>query len=761
MVGAGALWWWSARPPARSECEQAVFSGDLKWDVGLCLAGYAFTGDEQELLWAAQAYISRGELESAEVLARGLLPGPLGADGHRILSFIMLSRYLGGDARMHASIAVWAHTFTGDEQALAKDYISLAQAAWQVGDLMASLEAADQALQLARRLGDLRKAVAAYLARADALRRMGHKHAAAKALESAFALAEKPCDKAWIQLKQGMCEMELELEKVAALTLVDAAVANAQCSSRVIKTAIALNQASLLRRAAPRATAALLDEVERAEGVKVETQLMRGYLAADRRALEEAAEHLARAADMPPPDTDWPWLIELARAELAELRGGPSGDQFAVDSYRRSIAMVTALRSSSSNRAAQFVSSHHGPFDGLIGLLARSGRWRDVLGVVLELDVSDMLRAYAPEPVGIGSGSSEDGPVLKNPATRLPPRSPSVDEILTAWRGRDLVIVIAQSRHRIGSGHERVYRLRVRDGEVTGQDVGDAGVAQQWAEALSLTPGDRAAARGLGAIFVPAEPSAERLHVLAIGTLGKVPLAALRDSDGLLASARRPMGRVLALHARGPEASGASRAIVITDPQGNLPAAAEEGRMVVEALRGTVQLAGAHTGIRATRERLWDARDAELLHVAAHVRASGQRRVLRLADGDVDPAEMAQAHLAPRLAVLASCGSAAAADEEGWGSFATALLEAGTVAVVATDRSVNDAASLRILSAFYAQPDWRTEPVRALARVQRDLDTRVVDSAAAPETNPQNWAAFSVLLRPPHISCVPAAGQAP
>ncbi len=185
--------------------------------------------------------------------------------------------------------------------------------------------------------------------------------------------------------------------------------------------------------------------------------------------------------------------------------------------------------------------------------------------------------------------------------------------------------------------------------------------------------------------------------------------------------------------------------------------------MVVGALTGHGPCSRRRVRETAPRaDRLRDARDAELLHVAAHVSATGPAAGAPPGRRRRRPRQRwLQAHLAPRLAVLASCSSAAATDEEGWGSIATALLEAGTVAVVATDRSVNDAASLQILRAFYAQPDWRTEPARALARVQRELDTRVIDDAAAPETNPQNWAAFSVLLRPPSISCGPAAGQAP
>jgi len=83
--------------------------------------------------------------------------------------------------------------------------------------------------------------------------------------------------------------------------------------------------------------------------------------------------------------------------------------------------------------------------------------------------------------------------------------------------------------------------------------------------------------------------------------------------------------------------------------------------------------------------------------------------------------EIVQRGLAPRIAVLAGCGSAAATDEEGWGSIAAALLESGTLVVIATDRSVGDAASLSLMRDFYAQSDWRTDSARALARVQQAL----------------------------------------
>jgi CHAT domain-containing protein len=64
--------------------------------------------------------------------------------------------------------------------------------------------------------------------------------------------------------------------------------------------------------------------------------------------------------------------------------------------------------------------------------------------------------------------------------------------------------------------------------------------------------------------------------------------------------------------------------------------------------------------------------------------------------------------------------------------------------VVATDRRVDDGATLEMMRDFYAQPDWRTDPARALARVQ-------ARAAEAGAVTPQTWAAFSVLGRPPFI----------
>ncbi len=750
-IAAGALagWLlWRFMHTPMSRCEQEVESRDWRRGVEICLESYKQTGNERDLASAARAYMYLGERPEAEVLAHRLLAGPLYGDACRILSYVTLRRGLGSIARIQAIFALVADTLAGDRRGLASDFVSLSQAAWQVGDFTSSLEAADLALEFAQQLDDSHKEATAYLARADVLRRMGDLHGAIETLTSASERASEPCDKAWIHLKTGICRIEAGQPGLAMLELQMAVVANRRCDSKDISGSAAINLAWLLRRKDPARALATLDELAKSDREDGTTLLVRGYLAADRGDLAAAERYVAQAAGLDLPDADWSWEFERARAELAELRGGLIGDVLAEYHYRRAVALIAALRASARARSAYLVASHRAPYDELIALLARHGRWRDVLATVLELDASDMLRATADEPIArVSSDPGGDTPI----ASSAGPPSFTVDDVLSAWRARDLVIVIAPSRHQIGAGRERAYRVQIAEGLVTGEDIGDAAMARRWADDLFAEPGDRDAARALGRMIVPEGPSDRTLHVLAIGPLGKVPLAALRDPDGSLVIARRPLVRVLAPGATGPEARGLGPSVVIADPQGNLPRAVMEGYVVAEALGAGTLLSGAATSTPATRARLWAAHDASSLHVAGHVGVLGRWRTLRLADGNVDPTEMVQRHLAPRVAVLAGCGSAAATDEEGWGSIAAALLESGTAVVIATDRSVRDDASLSLMREFYAQPDWRTDPARALANVQRALDARAATSGDE-AARPRSWAAFSVLARPPEVA---------
>ena len=739
LIAGGLLWWLQ---PRMSACEREVRSGDRRAGLELCLRVYRDTGDQRALYWAAKAHLFLGEIDDAEQLAHRLSAGALDGDAHWMLSYLALRQSRLREAQLQALLASNAHMIAGDRRGLAGDAVLLSQAAWRAGDFTGSLRAADEALTLAVQLGESHTEILGYIARADALRRIGDVPGAAATLETATERATDPCDRTWTRLKRAMCSIDAGQEGLAIAQLRAAAQANERCQSRDVTLQVAMNQAWLLRKQDPATALSKLDEVVKLDEEGADTLLLRGYIAADRGDFAAADQHLTRAESLDPPHADWPWEIACAHAELFEQRGGAFDDLLAEYHYRRSTALVGALRATAQARSAFVVASHRGPYDGLIALLARDGRWRDALGAILDLDASDMLRATTVERVEHYRPVPDDD--VPAPSPVVTPR-PSVDAVLSAWRSRDLVIVMARSDRQIGPGNERVYRLHIRDGEVTGEDVGDAKQARQWATDLFEHPGDRSAARALGRMIVPPGASDRALHVLAIGSLGKVPLAALRDDDGALIIARRPLVRVLALRAARPPSSGTGPPVVIADPRGNLPGAAAEGAAVAAALGAEARVSGSGSARRATREQLWAGRNAQLLHIAGHVVALGRWRVLPLADGEVDPTEMLQHGLAPRIAVIASCGSAAAMDEEGWGSIAAALLEAGTTTVVATDRSVDDSATLAVMKAFYAQPDWATEPAGALARAQQALE-----ASASPADAP-TWAAFSVLGRPPAI----------
>jgi hypothetical protein len=735
---AGVLIWRSLRPSVAA-CEREVRTGDHRIAVELCLQRYRDSGDERALYWAAKANLYLGELEEADRLAHRL-SGVLDGDARGLLSYLALRQRRFREAQLQAILASAAHIAAGDRAGLASDAVSMAQAARRSGDFTAAVRAAELAITLAQQIGDSHTESVGYIALADTLKWIGDVRGASDTLATAGDRAKVACDRTWISLKHAMCLLELRQDELAMAQLAAAARDNERCKSRDVSEQVATSQAWLLRKRDPARAVAKLDEFAASDEA---TFLLRSYLAADRGALDETERWLERAESVEQNSSQWRWEVACARAELAEERGGPLGDALAEMHYRRAIAMVAGQRTATQDRSAFLVSNHRAPYDGLISLLARSGRWRDALAVVLDLDASDMLRATADERMEHDSPAAEPDAPPHGPVAALP----GVDAVLPAWRDRDLVILLARSDRQIGPKDERVIRLQVSDGQVTGEDVGDAKAARRWADELFRDPGNQEAARALGTMMVPPGGGDRALHVLAIGSLGKVPLAALRDRDGRLILERRPLVRVLALRATRPESAGAGKPVVLADPRGDLAGAAVEGDAVQRAVGPEVRLSGARTARPATRTELWAARDAALLHIAGHVVAHGRWRVLPVADGEVDPAEMLEHGLAPRIAVLASCGSAAATDEEGWGSIAAALLEAGTAAVVATDRRVEDGATLEIMRAFYAQPDWRAEPARALARVQARAASGASGGVGAAET----WAAFSVLGRPPHI----------
>lgn len=756
-----------AKQRSISECERAARSNPSKDVVGICLESYRVTRDSQELRWAAEASLAIGDLEGAGQLAHSLIDGPSSIDGFRILSDVkrrMTPANADATQQEYAAIAFAAAMGANDGRGMVSAMVLLSKATCWQGDFTTAMDAADRALRIAERLGDASMEVSSHLLRADVLRRVGDVVGAAAAVKRASERMTSSCDKTWMHLHAGIHELDagpdertfrrkprIDLEpwmeelsigqaERAERELAWAEDSNRECGDAAASRSIHFGMARLMRETNPPGALENLNRVSKPEDDRnVESLLLRGYLAADRGAFDEADGYLVRAEGAEPLDPEWAWRIAQARAEVVELRGGPFVNLMAEYYYLRSIAIVSELRGRAQARSAYLLSSHRGPYDGFIELLARAGRWRDVLEVLVRLDASDMLGAAAAARDGIPL----DLMLLHmRPATvEHPP--PMLETVLAAWRSRELVIVIAPSRHQIGRGREHTYRVRINGGQITGADVGDANVTRRWAQSLFDDPGDDVAARALGAIIVPPDSTDEPLDVLAVGSLRKVPLAALRDDTGAPMVGRRPLARVLSILPGSPSPISTGLSVVIANSVGDRFSATLEGYSVASVLGYRGRLAGAFSSVSATRGELWAASRAELLHVVGQVDERDGWRALLLSDGAVTPDEIVQHGLAPRLAVLACSNSAVAHDEEGWGSIAAALLAAGTQNVIATERPLLDGESLPLMQAFYAQSDWRTDPVRALARVQT-LRARAED-----EKPNYSWAAFTVLRRPP------------
>jgi hypothetical protein len=717
-------------PPATcaAAIERTLWADALE----LCGETYRERADDHAGLGLATAHMNLGDMSAARSVAAELLDGPARGGGLRILS-VAAQRDSDPMAAVYASAALAVHLAARDRSETQRDLIALAAARWTESAYDASLAAADAARQLARLGRDKTGEGNAEIARFDAFRMLGATSAAEGALASAAVLLTAPCDQSWILCKQGLIRMRQGNGALAEISMNDCLPAATRCKQAELVESAHHNLAWLA------AAQGRAEDVERhlvAAGVDdVEALILRARMAAERGDLKRGDELLARADAEVAPDAEWPWVIASLRAEIAEL-GGRTADAEAA--YRRAIALAATLRSRTSESAPYVIASHRRASERLFALLARAERWNDALDVIVDLDAYDLLRTTSAAG-GLGPGGVQSAPDVRMDAVALTASQGapvSADDVIAAWRGRDLVIVVATGSRMVKPGSDQVWRLRVRDGEVTGDDVGDALEAEQLADDVMVDPSDVGKGNALGAMMVPVDASTESLFVLPVGVLSKAPLAALRRG-GVLVLAQRPLVRVLGVRPRRDATPPRSGAAVFGDPRLDLTKAQGEARDVAKVLG-----VDAVIGPEATTAAVLATSRVATLHIAAHSDDRGQRTVLHLADGDLGADEILRAGLSPGLAVLASCGSAAAGDEESWGSLAAAFLASGTERVIATQRTILDDSAAVLVRAFYEE--YRkagfSDPERALAAVQ---------AALAGTATSNEWAFFTVLAAPP------------
>ncbi|MBN1205933.1 MAG: CHAT domain-containing protein [Myxococcaceae bacterium] len=239
--------------------------------------------------------------------------------------------------------------------------------------------------------------------------------------------------------------------------------------------------------------------------------------------------------------------------------------------------------------------------------------------------------------------------------------------------------------------------------------------------------------------------AARRLIFIPYGVLRAVDFHALPfEGDALVAG--RPVAYALDLVRPPPAPAEAQErtALIVADPEGNLPLARDEARRVGEALREgwRVQVqegpAASGTAVRAALER------AELFHYAGHGRFAGLggwESSMPLYEGRLTVGDVLALRRVPSWVVLSGCETARASQEspvEGMG-LAQAFLAAGARGGVAAWRVVDDAHAMELMRALYRHGGAGAAPElpEALRQAQLELRARRPDA---------DWAAFRSLV---------------
>lgn len=459
-----------------------------------------------------------------------------------------------------------------------------------------------------------------------------------------------------------------------------------------------------------------------------------------------AAEDAIREALQEKTSPDWAWRLHH---ELGMVRAARGDEAEARAAYGRAIDEIEALRRELGSDALKdwLIEEKRAPYEALFALEARRGAVIDALSVAERARARTFLDAAvhaASSPARTGGAPTLQGATERFDALRAllpdlhgsPVAQPRpMDEILDAVRGRHILIYF-EAEGRLWLATAGASPLRV---QVLPTPAGDV---HALVSRLLVEPDDPAVAKSLGEALLPEDqlgPAGSILYVVADGTLGELPFAALR-LDGRYVVDRHPVVQVPSLNAlavlQRRRHAGYGPAVVLGDPRGDLPGAAQEATAVsrildTEPLRGDA----------ATTDALREAARADVLHLAAHAGFTDRGAWIELADGRVDARAVLSLGLRPRLAVLASCTSAAQRVAGVWGSLAAAFLAAGSQAVLATLWSVDDEVARRFVLRFYQEGGAR-DPARALARAQRAF--------AAEGEPPSAWAPF-VLVGAPAI----------
>lgn len=239
---------------------------------------------------------------------------------------------------------------------------------------------------------------------------------------------------------------------------------------------------------------------------------------------------------------------------------------------------------------------------------------------------------------------------------------------------------------------------------------------------------------------------AKRIRILPSGPLLDVDFHALPFGEGILLE-KVPVvyGLDLSVSTRSRRSSS-RHALLVTDPQDNLPGASIEARNVVQALESglkpwtTEELKGEQASPSVVQERL---AIADLVHYAGHGIFSGlggwDSGLLLAEDTQLTLGDILALERVPTWVVLSSCDTGRSSSETPVASpgLAQAFLLAGSQAVVASTRPAVDPEMPAFFTDLYEQ--WGREPDLAVALQRAQLSWR--------KRNPKaDWQGFRLFV---------------
>ncbi|MEU7118911.1 CHAT domain-containing protein [Streptomyces zaomyceticus] len=232
----------------------------------------------------------------------------------------------------------------------------------------------------------------------------------------------------------------------------------------------------------------------------------------------------------------------------------------------------------------------------------------------------------------------------------------------------------------------------------------------------------------LRAVAEHSEPG-ETLWLVPDGPLHDLPLHAV-EVDGTPLGERNPLcvtpSASLLRHRLGQDPdAGVRRALIMADPDGDLPHARAEAHLI----GGLLPDAEVHTGTSATRRRLLERLSSEsydVLHLACHygvdrTRPSGS--AIRLADARLTVEDFLSVRLDGSLVVVSGCETGAQQYRKGNEliGLGRALLSAGARGVIVSQWAVNDVSTALLMAVLYRELGRGRPVVTALSTARSQV----------------------------------------